>query len=752
MFGSDIIKLDQMDVMNFTRWNEKMKFLLTAFKNEKGNDKKREGTWNSSKDNKKDKKPLSEVLCYKCGEKGHIKHYYKNPKKKNQNLNKKDESANELHMASVTTTTNDWWYDSGVTTHVCNNKDLFKTYKETEDGHEVMMADNHTSKVIGSRNIEIQFTSEKKLTIMNVLHVPNIRKNLVSGFKLCKSRVKAVIESDKVIMSKANVFVGKAYACDGMFKLNINKITSFAYLPDYNFISSFNIECSTFNLWHKVKCEICVQEKMKRKPFPKVDRQSRILELVHSDICKLNGQLTRGGNRYFITFIDDCSRYTYVYLLKSKDQAFETFKIYKAEVENQRGKIIQILRSDRGGEYFSTEFFSFCESQGLIHQRTAPYTPQQNNVTERKNKVLQDMINAMFVSANLPKNLWGKAFLIACYVSNRIIANELNVSPYEIWKGHRGLKNVFVGYAKDSKSYRCLDLDSYVIIESRDVDFFKNKFRHDSTSINEIVTQIPQTDLNSNNKRNMTKSSSAPKRSERARKERNLDPYFIHSQDIMFLVEGDNENNVVNKIPILLNVEDAPKTYKEAITSRNSAFTRQLALHYDRFPALLEGYSDASWIIGSSDSKFTTARAFFASSGSVPSVRYSSNGFILIGKAGGRDLAERVCLLVLTSWDLTALIASLAAQRYIINSSLGFGAVSIGREHPSRTFRQCSAMDLGTHVISVGFQTNMSRLFLRRLQSSIFTVSDNLPPMVMVCSRYSGWIATCIPFSVAGSL
>ncbi|GJW43653.1 hypothetical protein Tco_0072452 [Tanacetum coccineum] len=123
-------------------------------KNNKGNDKKRKGTWNSSKDNKKDKKPLSE------------------------NSNKKDESANvveqvdtteiismvsemnigiiqELHMASVTTTTNDWWYDSGATTHVCNNKDLFKTYKETEDGHKVMMGDNYTLKVIGSGNVEI---------------------------------------------------------------------------------------------------------------------------------------------------------------------------------------------------------------------------------------------------------------------------------------------------------------------------------------------------------------------------------------------------------------------------------------------------------------------------------------------------------------------------------------------------------------------------------------------------------------------
>ncbi|GJT69582.1 zinc finger, CCHC-type containing protein [Tanacetum coccineum] len=386
-----------------------------------------------------------------------------------------------------------------------------------------------------------------------------IVKNLESGFKLCKSGVKAVIESDKVIMSKANVFLGKAYACDGMFKLNINKITSSAYLPDCNFISSFNIECSTFNLWHnrlghinyrtmkdmlkqgiisyngehKDKCEIYVQAKMKRKPFPKVDRQYEIIELVHSDIC------------------------------------LQKFIIYKAEVENQRGKKIQILRSDRGGEYFFTEFSSYCESQGLIHQRIAPYTPEQNSVAKGKNRVLQDMINAMLVSANLPKNLWGEALLTACHVP---LPNTSKLRP-------RGLKSVFVRYAKDSKSYRCLDLDSNVIVESRDVDFFENKFCHDSTSTNEIVTQIPQDisgpDLNSNNKRNMAESSSAPRRSERARKERNLDSDFIDSQAIIFLVEGDNENNVVNKIPVLLNVEDAPKTYQEAITSRNSAFWKK---------------------------------------------------------------------------------------------------------------------------------------------------------------------------------
>ena len=89
-------------------------------------------------------------------------------------------------------------------------------------------------------------------------------------------------------------------------------------------------------------------------------------------------KLTRGGKRYFITFIDDHTRYTYVYLLKTKDEVFEKFKEFKSEVENQKEKRIKVLRSDRGGEYFSDIFNQFCEDNGIIHQRTAPYTPQEN--------------------------------------------------------------------------------------------------------------------------------------------------------------------------------------------------------------------------------------------------------------------------------------------------------------------------------------------------------------------------------------
>lgn len=147
---------------------------------------------------------------------------------------------------------------------------------------------------------------------------------------------------------------------------------------------------------------------MTKKPFPKNERNIEMLELVHSDICELNGILTRGGNRYFITFIDDCSRFTHVYLMKTKEQAFDMFKSYKPLGEYQLEKKIKILRSDHRGEYFPVEFSNFCEDNGLVHQRSAPYTPQQNGLAERKNQTLVDMTNSMLLNAKLPTNLWEK--------------------------------------------------------------------------------------------------------------------------------------------------------------------------------------------------------------------------------------------------------------------------------------------------------------------------------------------------------
>ncbi|KAJ9535862.1 hypothetical protein OSB04_un000976 [Centaurea solstitialis] len=484
----------------------------------------------------------------------------------------------ETHMAAIVTS-DDWWYDSGATVHVCNNRSVFKDYVETVDGHEVLMGDHHTSKVQGTGSVELNFTSRKKIVLTkNISMFRTLGRILSLGLKV-------VIELDKVILSKAETFIGKGYACDGMFKLSINKISTSNYL-DVSLFNTMKFMCKSglisYNNEHKDKCEIYVQAKMKRKTFPKIERNSEILELVHSDIYELNGVITRGGCRHFITFIDDHSKFTYVYLMKTKDQAFDMFKIYKSMVETQKGKKLKILRSDRGGEYFPTNFTSFCEDHGLIHQVSAPYRPQQNGVEERKNGVLVDMVNAMLVNSSLLLDLWGEALLTACHVHNRVPSKKLKQSPYEIWKerkpnlsylrvwgclayykapdpkktklGPRALKSVFLRYAENSKAYRLLDLDSNVIVESRDIDFFESKFKRDSTHLDEPIS-IPLRDTlvdsSISHKRDLPESSNEPRRSGRARKEKNLGPDFINSQAISFLVEG-NRDTVTNKIPIYL--------------------------------------------------------------------------------------------------------------------------------------------------------------------------------------------------------
>ena len=163
-----------------------------------------------------------------------------------------------------------------------------------------------------------------------------------------------------------------------MYKLSIinKEISSCAYIIDSSYLwharlGHLNFKYLKFMSKHGMisykhddekKCEICIQAKMTKKPFSKTDRNSIMLELVHSDVCVLYGVLIRGGKRYFITFIDYFFRFTYVYLMKNKDESFDMFKRYKTEVENQKDRKIKILQSDRGGEYFPNDFLHFVRN------------------------------------------------------------------------------------------------------------------------------------------------------------------------------------------------------------------------------------------------------------------------------------------------------------------------------------------------------------------------------------------------------
>jgi transposase InsO family protein len=140
-----------------------------------------------------------------------------------------------------------------------------------------------------------------------------------------------------------------------------------------------------FSLVKGSKCHICVESKQHHKPHKVTEASDLVpLELIHSDLYEMNGELTKGGKRYFMTLIDDCTRFCYIYLLKSKDEALHYFKIYKAEVENQLERKIKHVRTGRGGEYFLKLFTLFCEEHRIIHERTPPYSPQSNVGSRKK--------------------------------------------------------------------------------------------------------------------------------------------------------------------------------------------------------------------------------------------------------------------------------------------------------------------------------------------------------------------------------
>ena len=158
------------------------------------------------------------------------------------------------------------------------------------------------------------------------------------------------------------------------------------------------------------------------------------LDLIHSYICEFDGTLTRNGKRYFITFIYDCSDYTYVYLMKNKSEAFDMFKLFVTEIENQFNKKIKKLRSDRGTEYDSSLFNEFYNLHGIIHETTAPYSPEMNGKAERKNRTFTELVVATMLSSSATSFWWGEILLTVCYVLNRIPNSKSKTSPYEILK------------------------------------------------------------------------------------------------------------------------------------------------------------------------------------------------------------------------------------------------------------------------------------------------------------------------------
>ena len=177
-------------------------------------------------------------------------------------------------------------------------------------------------------------------------------------------------------------------------------------------------------------CVDCIKGKLTAKVRnARIDRCTEFLGVIHTAICGPFTPPAMGGHKYFITFIDDYSRYGFFKLIREKSDSLEGFKAFKAKVEVQQGKKIKVVHSDIGGEYYGRydetgqnpgPFSNYLQECGIDAQYIMPGTPQHNGIAERRNHTLLDMVLCMLVSSSLPKFLWVEALKTVAYILNQV--------------------------------------------------------------------------------------------------------------------------------------------------------------------------------------------------------------------------------------------------------------------------------------------------------------------------------------------
>ena len=186
-------------------------------------------------------------------------------------------------------------------------------------------------------------------------------------------------------------------------------------------------------------CKACQFGKQHQQLVPKERNVSKgILGVIHSDVWGPIQTTTFGGCRYYVTFIDDFSRHTWIYPMCQKSEVFSHFQKFKNEVEKATNRPVQCLRSGGGKEYFSDAFTTYIRQEGIRRECTCRHTPQQNNVAEHKNGHIVEVGRAMMTEKHLPKPYWAEAANTAVYLMNRCKTSGVhNITPYERFYGKK---------------------------------------------------------------------------------------------------------------------------------------------------------------------------------------------------------------------------------------------------------------------------------------------------------------------------
>lgn len=428
--------------------------------------------------------------------------------------------------ASDTPISESWIMDTGATDHMTPSSQLFHTYNPCSDNRKILVANGSLVAVAGIGTIHLS----PKITLHDVLHVPHLSTNLISIRKLTHNlQCYAVFHPNCCVLQEQGTGrkIGHAKEMGGLYYFETCRSpmrtspTSFLTASNKNTIwlyhlrlghPSFRVVQSMFpHLFRDLDvstlhCDVCELAKHTRVPFPTSNKRSTSpFHLIHSDIWGPSSTPNISGARWFVSLIDDCTRVTWLFLLKHKSDVSSIIPNFHSMIQNQFGVKIKSFRTDNARDFFNHNLSSFFQSQGIIHDSSCVHTPQQNGVAERKNGHLLNTIRALLFQANAPKSYWGEAALTATYMINRLPSSVLdNKSPIAILNSFfpsfrtsngliprvfgctafvhvhqphrdkldpRALKCIFLGYSSTQKGYKCYDPLSKRFFTSADITF-----------------------------------------------------------------------------------------------------------------------------------------------------------------------------------------------------------------------------------------------------------------------------------------
>lgn len=445
-------------------------------------------------------------------------------------------------VTSAPTEKKPWIVDCGATDHMTGEHSTFTEFQPIPNGRNIRVATGEYEKVAGIGTVVIS----KNIILNSVLYVPNLDFNLISPIKLMRDLkcitiltpfgcIFQALTSEILHALSSGEMIGSDKVRDELYHLEVENPRKIPVSSSFHVSSLFQVSSqNNVMLWHRrlghpnfhylkklfpkllnkspsdYNCEVCQISKHVRHSYsPLPYKSSHPFHLIHSDVWGPSRVKSISGARWFVTFIDDHTRVSWVFLMKEKSEVGKIFQHFHQMIQNQFGTKIQVLKSDNAKEYFHSELGNYFTQQGIIHLTSCVDTPQQNGVAERKNRHLLEVTRSLLFSSSVPNHFWGEDVLTATYLINRMPSRVIDFkTPLQSLKSSfphtrilsqvplkifgctsfvhnhqpnrskldpRSFKCIFLGYSPNQHGYKCYSPSTKKFYHSMDVSFFEDQ-------------------------------------------------------------------------------------------------------------------------------------------------------------------------------------------------------------------------------------------------------------------------------------